>query len=487
MKKIATLILLAGCAVGPNYQEPENNVSDVWATSSNTIVTDDAPLIEWWTVFNDELLNQYIQKAADNNNDVLTAESNILAARALKQVAASSFWPHFGADVNATKTYFSKNGPIFASSPSEGVLPGTISPLTGLTSFPQVPQIQPLYNALFDAKWEIDLFGKTRRNVEAATAMIGRAIELRNDTLITVMAEIARNYIEVRSFQKRHQLIQENIHLLEQKEQIIQQQLKAGYVSRINHEQILAQLATERALLPDIDAQIHRNIYTISVLTGDLPETLVEELLPHKPLPEIPNLVAVGIRSDLLRRRPDVRAAERSLANATAREGVAVASFFPTITILGDGGLQSLALKDLFSWGSRTWAYGGEISAPIFEGGRLMGNLKLARAETAATAHQYQQTVLSAIEETESALITYTQDLKTAQERTNSTDKYRSILSLSKDRHSAGLISRLDLIDNERTLNQSQQALLDSNTSSLIDLITLYKALGGGWESSQLP
>ena len=482
MKKIVILILLAGCAVGPNYQEPENNVSDVWTTTSESIISNDAPLVEWWTVFNDELLNQYIQKAAEHNNDILTAESNILAARALKQIAASSFWPHFGADVNATKTYFSKHGPIFASSPSEGVLPGTVSPLTGLSSFPQVPQIQPLYNALFDAKWELDLFGKTRRTVEAASAFIDRAIELRNDTLITVMAEIARNYIEVRSFQKRHQLIEENIHLLEQKEEIIAQQLSAGYVSRINHEQILAQLATERSFLPDIDAQIHRNIYTISVLTGDLPEALVEELLPHQPLPQLPNLVAVGIRSDLLRRRPDVRSAERSLAAATAGEGIAVASFFPTITLLGDGGLQSLALKNLFSWGSRTWAFGGDINVPIFEGGRLMGNLKLARAETAATAHQYQQTVLSALEETESALITYTQDLKTSQERSTSTDKYRSILSLSQDRHSTGLISRLDLIDNERTLNQSEQALLDSTTTSLIDLITLYKALGGGWE-----
>lgn len=480
MRKIVPLIFLVGCAVGPNYKQPENNVSDTWATQSE--LSSETPLVEWWTVFNDELLNKYITRAAEYNNDVLTAESTILQARAVRQMAASSFYPHLGADVNATKTYFSKNGPIFASSPSEGVLPGTVSPLTGLTSFPQTPQIQNLFNALLDVSWEIDLFGKTRRTVEATSALIGRSIEQRNDTLISVMAEIARNYMELRSLQKRSQLVQENIHLLEQKELIVEKQLQAGYVSRLNYEYILAQLATERALLPDITAQIYRSIYALSVLTGDVPETLTEELLIPKDLPTVPDVIAVGLRSDLLRRRPDVRRAERELAAATATIGIAVASFFPTIKLLGDGGFQSLMVKNLFSAGSKTWALGGDLMMPLFEGGRLMGQLKAARAETAASAHKYQQTVLTALEETESSLMSFTQDLKTTHERADSTDKYRNLVHLSHERESKGLISLIDTLDTERELNSSEQALLDSNTTTLLDLVTLYKALGGGWE-----
>jgi multidrug efflux system outer membrane protein len=482
VKRILLLILLAGCAVGPNYKPPENNIADTWTVET---ASTEAPPAEWWKVFNDELLNKYIAKAAEYNNDILTAESNILQARALKQMAASSFFPHLGADVNATKSYFSKNGPLFASSPSQGILPGTLSPTTGLTLTPQMPQIQNLYNALFDVSWEIDLFGKTRRTVEAADAIVDRTIEQKNDTLLSVLAEIARNYIELRSFQKRAELTQENIQLLEQKEQIVQKQLASGYVSQLDYQYILAELATERAFLPDIQAQIYRSIYTLSVLTGDVPETLIEELLPHHPLPHVPNTIAVGLRSDLLRRRPDIRRAERDLAAATAYIGVAVASFFPTITLLGDGGFQSLMLKNLFSMGSKTWALGGDLMMPLFEGGRLMGNLKAKRAETAATAHRYQQTVLNALEETETALMTYTQDLTTERERKEATDKYRNLVFLSHERNTRGLISLIDYIEVERQLNASEQALLDSNTSSLLDLIKLYKALGGGWEFSK--
>jgi multidrug efflux system outer membrane protein len=481
-KYICLMVVLAGCSVGPNYQAPENDVADTW-TSESKIASSDPALIKWWDVFQDPFLTKYIEMAAEYNNDVLMATSSILVARAYRQIAASSFFPMIGADVNATKSYFSKNGPLFASQPSVGNLPGTISPLTGLSLNPQIPQIQPLYNALFDATWEIDIFGKTRRTVEAADAVIDITIEERNDVLLSVMAEIARNYMELRSFQQQSKLIDENIGILEKKAILVHKQLEAGYVSRLDDENILATLATERALLPDIEAHIYRNIYTLSVLTGAVPETLVCELKAPQPLPKAPDAVAVGLRSDLLRRRPDIRRAERALAAATAYEGVAVAQFFPTITLLGDGGLQSLMLKNLFNWGSKTWAIGGDITLPIFEGGRLMGNLKAKRAETAAIAHQYQQTVLNALEEAESAIVSFTQDLKTCKEIRVASDRYQYVVGLSAQRNAKGLISLLNVLDAERQLNESQQSVLDCDTSTLLDLIVLYKALGGGWEN----
>jgi NodT family efflux transporter outer membrane factor (OMF) lipoprotein len=290
--------------------------------------------------------------------------------------------------------------------------------------------------------------------------------------------------MELRSSQQRTKLIKENIGFLEKKSRLVRKQFEAGYVSRLDDENMLATLASERALLPNIEAEIHRNIYTISVLIGGVPETLVEELIVSQPLPEAPETVAVGLRSDLLRRRPDIRRVERALAAATANEGVAVASFFPTITLVGDGGLQSLMLKNLFNLGSRTWAVGGDINMPVFEGGRLMGNLKAKRAETAATAHTYQQTVLNALEEAESAIVSFTQDLKTTKERKEAADRYHDLVILSQQRNSKGLVSLLDLLDTERQLNESEQSLLTSQTVKLLDLIVLYKSLGGGWEAA---
>jgi NodT family efflux transporter outer membrane factor (OMF) lipoprotein len=485
---LAILILFGGCAVGPNYRTPENDVVDTWASLElDGVVTPEAPILQWWELFEDPLLNKYISLAADHNNDVLTATSNVLQARALRQMAASSFYPQIGADVNATRTYFSKNGPIFAIGPSVGSVPGTVSNNTGLAFDLQVPQTQNLYNALFDATWEIDVFGKTRRTVEAADAVVDRTIDQRNDTLISVMAEIARNYMELRGFQKKIRLIEENIALLEKKSFLVCKQFEAGYVSRLDDENIQATLATERSQLPDLLARMHQSIYTLSILIGEVPETLLAELLPFQPLPKAPATVAVGLRSDLLRRRPDVRRSERDLAAATANIGVAVAAFFPTFTLIGDGGLQSLMLKNLFTLGSKTWAFGGDCNMPIFQGGRLVGNLNAKRAQTAAAAYTYQQTVLQALDETESALISYTQGLETAREKQIATDRYEAVVYLSKERNSKGLISLLNLIDTERQLNQAEQDLLTSEVASLLDLVALYKAVGGGWEGQFPP
>lgn len=468
-------LILAGCSVGPNYKRPENTVSTTWAEKPEDT---DTPLVEWWEVFDDELLNKYIATAVQYNNDVLSATSNILQARAMRQIVASAFFPQLGVDVNATRTYFSKNGPVFAGNDVAGV----DSTPSSLPFFLQVPQLQSLYNAVIDATWEIDIFGKTRRQVEAASAYIGQSIEERNDVLISVMAEIANNYIELRATQKEFRLIEENIQLLEIEHVLIHKQFEVGYVSRLDDETIQATLAEERAKLPELTAQIHRNIYTLSILTGALPEALLEELLPPQELPKIPETIAVGLRSDLLRRRPDIRKVERELARATADIGVAVASFFPSLVLMGDAGFQSLSLSNLFNMASKTWSFGGDINIPIFKGGSLVGNLRAKRAKTESVAHNYQQTILKALQETETAIITYTQDLKTTKDRTDAKNRYAALVFLSKERYTKGLTNLLKLLDTERQYNYSQQQLLASDTKTLLDTIYLYKALGGGWE-----
>ncbi len=478
----ALLTLLVGCTVGPKYEQPENVISDEWQKTDDGIV-DDQPLTAWWSQFNDPLLNRYIEMAALNNKDLAQAEAAILQARAIRDVAASKLFPQITSDISAIKTYFSKNGPVFSATPGGGSGGGETNPGTGLPFSVQTPQVQNLYNALFDASWEIDLFGKNRRAVESAQAHVESTIEQRNDTLISILAEVARNYMELRSLQKDAGFIEENIQLIEQNAQIVRDQRQVGIANELDVQNIEAVLANAQAALPDIIAGIYRSIYTLSLLTGNLPETLVDELLPLAPLPQPPDIVAVGLRSDLLRRRPDVRQAERELAARTADVGVAVASFYPTFSLMGDAGLQSLQIKNLFQSASKTWAYGGDFNVPVYQGGKLVGNLHATEAAQTMALAQYQQTVLAALQDTESTLIAYSEDLVTANQQRQSVEKYQKIVDLTADRFEKGLINLINVIETKRQLIAANQILLKNDTASLIDLIALYKALGGGWQS----
>lgn len=470
------LIFLSGCMVGPNYVPPDPEIPEMWQFSEN--VSYEEPVTEWWKLFGDCLLDKYIELAYNHNNDLFIAEANILQARAMVQVARSKLFPQIIGDFNVSRTYFSKNGPVFAG-PS--FASGT-NPVTGLPFQIQVPQIQNLYNALIDVSWEIDFFGKNRRGVEAACANLGVYIERKNSVLLSILADAAIYYIQIRGNQKLGSLIEQNISLLERDLEIIKRQLETGYRGCLDVERIEAELLNAKAILPDVYAQIIQNIYALSILTGELPETFMCELLPMQPLPKFPGHIAMGVRSDLLRRRPDVREAERSLALATANIGVAVASFFPTITLSGDIGFQSLSLSNLFQSQSKTWSFGGDVNMPLFTGGKLIGNLRISEAAAMAAAYNYQQVVLNAIGEAEANLIGYIQELKTAKIYEEAALKYREIVSVIDKRYKGGLSNLIDYLDTERQLIAAEENWVNSEIAALIDLIVLYKALGGGWE-----
>jgi len=477
---ILPLFLLSGCMVGPNYQPPEITISDTWNAEDQK--TADVPIQKWWEVFNDDLLTKYVNVAAVQNYDIQTAEANILKARALRQIAASKLFPQAAANLNGIKTYFSKNGPIFAIGEAAGNPGVTTSQVTGLPFAIQMPQIQNLFNALFDASWELDFFGKTRRTVESTIAEYESLIDKRNDMLLTVLAEVASNYIDLRSYQAKAALLQSNIDFFSQNAEIVKFNLQYGLANQLDLETIEGQLAVAKAALPDAVSEIYRCIYTLSILIGTPPETLVDELFASAPLPGLPDNVAVGLRSDLLRRRPDVRFAERKLAEATADIGVAVASFFPTISLLASGGFQSLLLPTLFEWGSRTWAWGADVNMPVFHGGRLVGNLHLSRAEQAAAAATYQQTVLNALQEAETNLKKYQETAAAAKYYAENVTHSQNLVILTRERYLKGLVNLINLLTNEITLISAKLSELDSRTSELLALISLYKALGGGWE-----
>jgi outer membrane protein, multidrug efflux system len=466
MKRLLPLLLLSGCMVGPNYEPPNISLSEEWIGEKNSgeILTD------WWNVFNDPLLTKYIDKAIAFNHDVLSAEANILQARALRQVAASALFPKIGADFAGLKAYFSKNGPFFAGAAA------TASPFS---------QILPLFNLFFDSTWEIDLFGKTRRSIEAADAQIGEAIEEKNSTLLSVMAEIALNYIELRSNQQLALLTEQNINCIEKNSAITYENWKKGYANQLDYETIEAQLASAKSELPPYVAASYKNIYTISILTGVEPETLLPELLPTQPLPCIPRTVAVGLKSDLLRRRPDVRYAERQLATATANIGVSVASFFPSITLFGLGGLTSTTWDKFFEWKSRSWAYGGNVSQPIFEGGKLFDNLHASQAAGVFASEHYQQTVLNALADAESALITFDKAIESAKNLYEALQKNQILTRLTQERYEKGLVNLISYLNIQVQYIAAEESYISSKTSALVALISLYKSLGGGWENGK--
>jgi outer membrane protein, multidrug efflux system len=475
------LVCLTGCKLGPNYYRPVNDVPDEWSASTVAVdipISDDPPPTFWWEVFDDPLLNKYIQIAAYYNRDILKAGANIFQARAARQVSAAPFFPKISADWDAFHIFLSRNGPIDNLANMQQV--ATTTPIT--TSTPNIPRKFNIFNNFIDASWELDIFGKTARSVEAAQAQLESTIEQRNDLLTSVFGEIARNYLELRSSQKQKILLERNVDILQKNVQIIQKRYTAGYSNLLDLEQIDIQLNQAVSALPAVSTAIYRSIFALSVLIGELPEVLLEELLPFQPLPELPECLSAGLRSDLLRRRPDIREAERNLAQATANIGVAVASFYPSVSLLGLFGLESLKIHNLYTPNSKMWIYGADITMPIFQGGRLIGNLKIAEAQTAALAFTYQQTVLNALRDAETALVSYGEDVKTTHELQKIVATNQKLTHLNRLRHIKGLVGELDVLNSELILSNSELSLLQSETSALLDLVTLYKALGGGWE-----
>lgn len=471
-------LILGGCLVGPNYRPPAPVICNNWtsgqaASEALCVSSCEEPPTAWWQIFGDPLLDKYIAMAARHNNDLLSANAAICQAKAVRKVTAAPLFPHINADPDILRTYFSENGLL-------ALLPEGAAALA--PAAPKPKRAQTIYNLLWDASWEIDLFGKTRRAIEAANANIGSAVEQRNDVLLSIFAEVALNYIQLRSNQSLGQLIEENIGILENYTELVQKQYKAGYRNLLDLEQQEAALAQAVAQLPDVLAQIFQNIYALSVLTGNLPETLMCELLPIQPLPLLPKKVALGVRSDLVRRRPDVRQAERQMAAAVANIGVAVAQFFPSFNLLGDIGYSSLRLHKLLEQKSYTWALFGDLRIPLFQGGKLVGNLRANQAQAREAAFNYQQTVLNAIEEAEGTLISYAQEIKTSEELQEAASRYERLVGLTQQRFAKGLVSMTDLLTIESQWNGTEQNLLASETTALLDLIKLYKALGGGWQ-----
>jgi len=456
---------LAGCAVGPNYQPPKSTAPARWSATQLGGATNAAPpASEWWKTFNDPVLDSLIRRASKANLDLRIAEGRLREARALR---AGAYW-----DLAPTIT---TAGSYLDNQQSKHALPFMPTNYKYHTD---------LYDAHFDATWEIDIFGGLRREVQEANALFQTVEEDRHAVLVSTLAEVARNYIEVRGNQQRHAIAVDNIKAQTEAAEITSARFKAGLTSELDVKQAEALLATTRAQLPALDTATRQGIHQLGVLLGQPPGAMRAELAVTTPVPVTPPVVPVGLPSELLRRRPDVRRAERQLAADTAMIGVATAELFPKFSLLGTGGLQSLSAGNFFGGGSKYWTAGPTMTWRIFDLGHVHSQIRAANAHAEQTLAAYEKTVLMAFADVENALVAYANEQVRQTALAEAVAANRRALELANELYTKGLGNFLNVLDAERSLYQTTDQLADSQRAVADNLVALYKALGGGWETS---
>jgi multidrug efflux system outer membrane protein len=450
--------LLGACTVGPDFARPDLNLP---ATYSAAPALGQADLAGWWTRSADPDLGRLVDEALRGNLDLQIATARIREARALRRQAQSSFVPQVDFDASATR--------------SRSVLQTGRQPQTVTGN---------LFDVGFDATWEIDLFGGIRRGVEAATASLQSVEEERRDTFVTLAAEVARNYLELRGAQQRLAVAEANLAAQQETVRLTRVRFEAGAVSNVDVQRALAQAANTAAQLPPLRASIKASIHRLGVLLGREPGALATELSTPKALPAIALEPGAGAPADLLRRRPDVRAAERRLAAATAEIGVAEADLLPRLSLTGAIGTVATAGSDLFTDRSSTWSIGGLLGLPIFDGGRRRAEVEVQRAQADQALGTYRATVLEALEEVENAFVAVSEERRRLSELDAAYRAQARAAQLARDLYADGQGSFLDVLDAERQLFQAQDARTTSETAVATGLVTIFKALGGGWETT---
>jgi multidrug efflux system outer membrane protein len=427
----------------------------------------------WWTSFDDDELTSLIRRAAETNLDAKQAVQRIAEARAQRDIAASAGLPSLGANASSAVNRLSQSTPTGALFSKAGQLPG----LGGAS----IPNPYDQYQLGFDASWEVDLFGRVRRSVEAAQADTAAAIEDSHAVLITTLGEVARAYIDLRGAQAKRLLVTETIATQKDLLELAQQRHVAGLSSQIDVVRVAAETSSAQTQLPALDHQITADINALCKLLALQPGALTAELQTRQPVPPVPPTVPIGLPADLARRRPDIRAAEARLHASTARIGVAIGALYPKLTLSAGGGFQSQSMSTLTAWASRFFNAGPTLDLPIFEGGRLRATVRLQDAQAKAATLAYRSTVLSALQEVEDALDACTADQARAKALAETVAGNSEAVQMTRQRYASGVGPFIDVLDAQRSRQQNALLLANARTETSTDLIVLYKALGGGW------
>jgi len=462
---LATMVaFVGGCTVGPDFQRPETAVPARWSQGMPTAAgtsqsAAEEKLASWWTVFGDPTLSSLARRAAAANLDLLLAEARIRQARAAAAVAGADLGPTLDGSGSYRRSH---------STTTAG----------GQTSSATNDQ----YQAGFDAGWEIDLFGGRRRNLEAARADLQAAAESRRDVLVSLMAEVARNYIQLRGYQQQIAVTRKNLGAQEHSARLVRERFEGGFVSGLDVANAEAQTATTAARIPLLESSARQTIYNLGILLGKPPAALAAELSPAGAIPGAPPDVPLGLPSDLLRRRPDIRQAESRLHAATARIGVAVAELFPKFTITGSIGYQSDDAGTFFD--GSFWTLGPSALWHLFASGGLRAGVDVQKALREQEAITYQKTVLLALQEVENALTASSREQEHRQALAAAVAANRRAVDLAEKLYTEGLTDFINVLQAQQALFSTEDALVQSTAAVSTDLVALYKALGGGWNAA---
>jgi outer membrane protein, multidrug efflux system len=472
---------LAGCAVGPNFVKPKPNVPAQWSATAMSkgangaarVTSERAQTIAWWSSFDDPTLTSLVLQSAGQNLNVRQAVLRIEEAQAQTAVVAGGLWPSLSANASWSRQRLSTNTP-------QGAIFGL--------KFPGLPPtlVNPYdqYQLGLGASWTLDLFGTARRSIEAADAQTEAAVEGEHAALLSMVSDVAATYIDLRGAQARRAILQRSLATQRDLLKLTRDRRNAGLTSDLDVQNAAAQVGTTEAEVPLADREITVDINELSELMAQPPEALRAELGRAQPVPPVPPVVPIGLPSDLARRRPDIRQAEANLHAATAEIGVAVSDYFPKLTLTAAGGYQAESLSQLIETASHFASLGPAIELPIFEGGRLRATVRLQRVKAKEAAVAYAQTVLGALHQVEDALAAYDADQARRGSLETAVTASRNARLLARQRYQSGVASFIDVLDAERTEEQNAVALADATTAVSADLVQLYRALGGGWESS---
>ncbi len=478
---IGAAMLLVGCTVGPNFAPSVPGTPLAWkdyaaaapadgAQSGITSAADPAP--DWWRLFNDPELTTLIARAAASNLDIKIAVQKIAEARSDEISEAAQGLPSLTG--KATYTY-QQEGLDQISGEIGSALPVKLT---------QPPGAFGLVEGALDASWEIDLFGKVRRSVEMSRAETAAKVGDRDDSLVSLQAEVAQTYGKLRAAQAN--LAAANADVIAEKNllALTRDRTSHGLTSGLDFKNAQAQLANSEAQVPQYQQQIATYLNGLAVLVGEAPGALDAELSVVKPIPRLSAAsVPIGLPSSMAHRRPDIRAAEARLHEQTANIGVAIAQLYPDITLTGEIGQQSQRAGNFLVSYNSIFSLSPSISLPIFQGGKLKADVAQAKAAQVEAALTYRKTVLSALQDVENALASYRTDQQRLHSLQTSVDADNAAIQIARDRYQHGLDTYLDVLTGQNTLIEAQQQLVQVQLAVADDLVTLYKALGGGWRA----
>lgn len=475
---------LAACVVGPNYTPSvpafvaSHNFLDTGKTAASPLPTlsgtSTAPVeVDWWRTFRDPTLSRLEGRIAAENLDVQTATLRVAQSRAQVASTSAAALPTVNGSASDYREAYSQNS-LFK-----------LVPIGGSGSTSQINTGFNNYTVGFDASWELDLWGHVARQIEAADAQLDASAEMRRDTLVSAMAELARDYITLRGTQEQIRIAKDNLKIQQEILGVTRVRQEKGLVTGLDVESAAAQVESVKAQIPQLQAQEVQGINAVSLLLAEPPLGLSDELARAKAIPRNPPRLPVGLPSELARRRPDIRRAEADLHAATANIGVAVAEFFPSVRLNGSPTFQALEPKDIFKGTSLQYVnLGPSVTLPIFEGGRLKSNLVLQEKRQQEAAIAYHKAVLSAWHDVVNALTAYKSEQLRRDRLREQVNHARAALALARSRYEQGVAEFTTLLDDARTVLAAEQQYAQSTTNVAVDLVALYKALGGGWEGT---